>query len=176
MTDIEGSWQPANGGPAAHEGIYLDLPADLKYLSVVGAGIRSMLEGVAAEARPAEEERDLLTDMELAVCEACTNIVVHAYDGGEGRIQVGAWLTESAGRRALIVETHDTGRNTFDISHVAEPDLEQVQEHGYGLFLMRQLLDEVAYDGRAGDSRWRLVKYLVPQREEGNSGNDSCGR
>jgi serine/threonine-protein kinase RsbW len=183
MIDVERPWQSTNEVVVAREGIYLDLPADLKYLNVVGAGIRSILEGVGrcheaqafspnpspeyrggeTEPRPDEEERDLVTDMELAVCEACTNIVVHAYDGSEGRIQVGAWLAEVAGRRALLIETHDTGPNTFDFSHVAEPDLEQVQEHGYGLFLMRQLLDEIGYEGRPGDSRWRLVKYLEPR-------------
>jgi anti-sigma regulatory factor (Ser/Thr protein kinase) len=32
--------------------------------------------------------------------------------------------------------------------------------HGYGLFLMRSLLDEVRYEPQAGNNRWRLVKCL----------------
>jgi serine/threonine-protein kinase RsbW len=45
-------------------------------------------------------------DVEIAVTEACTNAVLHAYDNGAGVIDVAAWL----GERQLVVVVRDHGR------------------------------------------------------------------
>ena len=47
-----------------------------------------------------------LSDIKLAVTEACTNVVVHAYDGGEGPLEVAA--TMRAERLTVVVR--DEGR------------------------------------------------------------------
>ena len=47
-----------------------------------------------------------LADIKLAVTEACTNVVVHAYPDSEGPLGVSAWLD---GDRLTVV-VHDEGR------------------------------------------------------------------
>ena len=56
-------------------------------------------------------------------------------------------------------ELADTGK-PFDPSVVPEPDPTVLQEHGFGLFLIEQLMDKVEYDSRDGTNRWRLIKKL----------------
>ena len=134
--------------------IRLDLPATYKYLNVLGASIGEVMK--RAEEVPGLDA--LSYNIQLAVHEACTNIVGHAYEGVDnGRIKIALSLVAKPGQ--FIVELEDTGRS-FDPSLVHEPDLENGQIHGYGLFLMRSLMDEVSYLPLPNCNRWRLVKNL----------------
>jgi serine/threonine-protein kinase RsbW len=47
-----------------------------------------------------------LSDIKLAVTEACTNTVVHAYEDGEGPLEVAAYLRD----RRLLLVVRDEGR------------------------------------------------------------------
>jgi anti-sigma regulatory factor (Ser/Thr protein kinase) len=47
-----------------------------------------------------------LSDIKLAVTEACTNVVVHAYEGDEGPLAVAAYIRD----RRLVVVVSDEGR------------------------------------------------------------------
>jgi serine/threonine-protein kinase RsbW len=135
------------------EDVRLDVPASYKYLNVVSACLGAVLEQTDGIESP-----EILThNVELAVHETCTNIVQHAYAGRGGRIELNIRLLEEP--RRVIVEVHDTGE-AFDLSTVAEPDLNSPQLNGYGLFLIRQLLDEVTYVPQDGNNHWRLVKNL----------------
>ncbi|MBK8988817.1 MAG: ATP-binding protein [Chloroflexi bacterium] len=99
----------------------------------------------------------LFYNIELAVHEACTNIVEHAYAGISGRIEIAFTLLEEP--RQFIIELHDRGQS-FNLADVVAPNFEQPQTSGYGLFLVHQLMDEVAYFPEPGNNRWRLVKYF----------------
>ena len=134
------------------EVVRLDLPATGKYLGAVGTCIEEMLSGI--DRLP----EALSQGVQLAVHEACANIVDHAYAGKPGgRMQI--ILTLDHRSRRLIVELHDSG-TSFDPRSAAEPDLEEGQIRGYGLFIVRQVMDEVTHEPTAGDNRWRLVKEL----------------
>ena len=47
-----------------------------------------------------------LADIKLAVTEACTNVVVHAYPEGEGPLGISAWVRD----QRLTVVVHDQGQ------------------------------------------------------------------
>jgi serine/threonine-protein kinase RsbW len=132
--------------------VRLELPAIHKYLNVIGACIRAMLD----REQSLPEQDSLFYNIELAVHEACTNIVEHAYAGISGRIDIALTLLEEP--RQFIVELHDRGQS-FNLADVVSPNLEQPQTSGYGLFLVHQLMDEVTYYPKPGDNRWILVKY-----------------
>jgi serine/threonine-protein kinase RsbW len=134
--------------------IHLDLPASLKYLNVLAAAVTALLARVEGLTDP----QGTAYNVELAVQETSANIVTHAYQGQtDGRIAV--TLRVEAAPRRLIVELRDTGQ-TFDREAVPLPDLENGQIHGYGLFLVESLMDEVQYQGQPGHNQWRLVKNL----------------
>lgn len=106
-------------------------------------------------------EEPALSAVEMAVDEACSNIIEHAYEGiRDGQIE----CTCGSNQEAFIVILRDRGRS-FDILKVPPPDLtsdlEERHVGGLGIFLMRRLMDEVRYEhlGEAGNVL-TLVKRL----------------
>lgn len=136
------------------EVIKIDLPASYKYLNVLSGCIAEVMNHV----ENVEDREVMVYNLQLAAHEVCTNIVGHAYvDSQEGRIQVELTLTETP--RRLIIELRDGGQ-AFDPTQVSAPTLDHPQIHGYGLFIIQNLMDEVAYTPHSSGNHWRLVKYL----------------
>lgn len=133
--------------------VYLDIPATLKHLNIVGASLAALLERVEG-LRNADE---LIYNTQLAVQEVCVNIVEHAYEGEDGRIRLA--LEISYDPLALTITLQDTGI-PFTPHTVPFPDLENGQVHGYGLFLIRELMDKVTYNAESDYNQWILVKNL----------------
>ena len=80
----------------------------------------------------------------MAVDEACTNIIEHAYGDAPGDIHLGCQV--APGECVIIIR--DRGR-PFDPESVPPPDLtgdlEDRRGGGLGLFFMRKLMDEVRF-------------------------------
>ncbi len=136
------------------EHMYLELPAAYKYLKLLSGCIEELLTSVADIA-----DRDVVTyNIQLAAHEVCTNIVEHAYAGNpDGRIAV--TLTLLPDPLQMTIDFRDTG-STFDLACIPAPNLDEVRERGYGLFLIHNLMDKVDYTPRIGSNHWHLVKYL----------------
>jgi anti-sigma regulatory factor (Ser/Thr protein kinase) len=83
-------------------------------------------------------------DLNLAVEEACCNIIEHAYENKGGTFSI-CFETRC---RDVIITLQDRGR-PFDPSSVVTPDLDTALEDrpigGFGLHLMRKLMDEVRF-------------------------------
>lgn len=99
---------------------------------------------------------DALADLKLALTEACTNSVRHAYDGGEGMVEILYELHEDR----LVVEVTDSGEGfEYGDAHSKEPD--ELTEGGLGIAIIEALADELEIrDGEDGGSRLRFVKRL----------------
>ena len=90
---------------------------------------------------------------QLAVDEACTNIIEHGY-GGENRGRIEAVCQTSDGH--LTITLADTGA-PFDPTTVPEPGpyrgIEDASVGGHGLYFMRRVMDTVEFhcgeDGNA---------------------------
>ncbi len=108
--------------------------------------------------------------VELAVDEACTNIIEHGY-GGESRGEIQAtWEVRGS---ELVVELKDWGK-PFDPTKVPAPDfqvpLEELPMRGAGLLMIRGAMDEVQYQTTPeGANLLRLIKR-IPRR--GRSGGE----
>jgi serine/threonine-protein kinase RsbW len=133
--------------------VRVSIPANLNYLSILGPCLGAILK----ETNPPMEEGNLPYSLELAVYETCTNIVEHAYRNTAGRIELELSLEKQPQR--LVIDLYDTG-HSFNMVNVPKPNLEVPQEHGYGLFLVHQLMDDVIYQPGNPKNHWRLVKYL----------------
>ncbi len=80
--------------------------------------------------------------MVLAVNEAITNIVRHAYGGRDGyHVQV---IIEAAADE-VIFYLHDGGL-PFDPTGIPEPDFDGGKDGGFGLFIIQQCMDAVYYE------------------------------
>lgn len=136
------------------ETIRLELPATNKFLNVLGACLDGVIERIDEVAEP----RITAYNIQLAVNEIVANIIAHAYAGRtDGRVDMVLTVVEEP--RRLIIDLYDTGIS-FDPTEVPEPDLEDVQIHGYGLFLARSLMDDVIYNPRPDGNSWRLIKQI----------------
>lgn len=130
--------------------VRLTIPAKAEYVTLC----RLALTGLA-RVRPFSDGE--LADLKLALTEACSNSVRHAYgDGDDGHVQIAYEL--SAGR--IAIEIVDDGAG-FD------PELElngggEPSEGGLGISIIRAIADEFELDSRAGSagSRLRFVKLL----------------
>ena len=84
--------------------------------------------------------------VQMAVDEACSNIIEHAY-GGEGRGAIECTCRINDDGLTVIIRDH--GR-PFDPTIVPQPDLhaslEDRKGSGLGLYFMRQLMDEVHFE------------------------------
>lgn len=101
---------------------------------------------VTHAARQAGLDPKAIYAVELAVDEACSNIIDHAYAGEDiGDME----CTVSSSSEGLTVILRDYGQ-PFDPMHVPEPKtdvpLERLRPRGVGLFLMRKMMDRVYYE------------------------------
>jgi serine/threonine-protein kinase RsbW len=98
---------------------------------------------------------DVLADLKLALTEACTNSVRHAYDGGEGVVEIVYELHPDR----LVVEVTDSGEGFEHDGVGPDEDPDDLAEGGLGIAIIQALADELEI-GRpnGGGSRLRFVK------------------
>jgi serine/threonine-protein kinase RsbW len=129
--------------------VRLTIPAKPEYITL-GRLALTAIAGV----RPVSDET--LHDLKLALTEACTNSVKHAYGEGGGSVDIVYQLLADR----LEVEVGDAGSG-FDpeAGHVDGAD--ELEEGGLGIEIIRALTDEVEIAEReGGGSRLRFVKLL----------------
>jgi serine/threonine-protein kinase RsbW len=142
----------ANGNGHIHS-IRLTIPAKPEYITLG----RLALTGIA-RLRPEPLRQEVLGDLKLALTEACTNSVRHAYAGGEGMVEI---LYELHDDR-LVVEVVDEGEG-FDPPGEPSAALtdDELSEGGLGIAIIEALADEFEIRERAqGGSSLRFVKHL----------------
>ena len=130
-------------------------PGRFDSLAAIGEYVTRAAEAAGLDARSVQ-------GVELAVDEACSNIIEHAY-GGEGRGDIE--VTYRIDGDGLTVLLRDYG-SPFNPDGVPEPDLQAPLEErdagGLGLHFMRQLMDQVRFEFTAGAGN---VLTMVKRRE-----------
>jgi serine/threonine-protein kinase RsbW len=130
--------------------VRLTIPARAEYITLG----RLALTGIAGMRAFSDET---LHDLKLALTEACTNSVKHAYDGGRrGSVEILYNLEQDR----LAVEVGDAGAG-FDPAPFLDDDDRDLEEGGLGIAIIRALTDEVEIGERSGGgARLRFVKFL----------------
>jgi serine/threonine-protein kinase RsbW len=133
---------------AAGQAVHLTIPAKPEYITLV----RLALTGLWRVGHYSDEA---LADLKLAVTEACSNSVRHAYgEGRDGTVKVDYELHSDR----LVVEVSDDGAG-FD-APAWERERGELTEGGLGLAIIRSLTDEFELANGGEGSRLRLVKFL----------------
>ncbi len=105
---------------------------------------------------------DWIDELELALAEAVTNIVRHAFRGEPGELHGSMELWPD---RVEIVLEHEG--DPFNPDVVPEPLFDGTASGGFGVYLIEQCTDEVAYGpGRHGGRATRMVKRFPRGAEE----------
>jgi anti-sigma regulatory factor (Ser/Thr protein kinase) len=140
----------------------LVIPNDTKYLNTVRDFV---VEVVANSAFPKLDMGRIV----LAVDEAVTNIIEHAYSNRrEGEVDIQLELQANATKFEAII--HDSGIH-FNPTGVDNVDMKKHisagRKKGLGIFLMRQIMDIVEYEFEEGVvNRLRMVKYVNPEDKD----------
>jgi anti-sigma regulatory factor (Ser/Thr protein kinase) len=134
-----------------------EFPSELRHLSEVRALVREVCRRAWGDAI----DEEWLGKLELAVDEAACNVVLHAYEGKPG---LPVEVAVAADADQACVTLFHQGK-PFDPDAVAPPAFDGSRESGFGLFLIRQAVDELTYfqDDR-GRQGIRLVKKRLPTK------------
>jgi serine/threonine-protein kinase RsbW len=129
--------------------VRLSIPAKPEYITLC----RLALTGIS-RLRPLGEET--LADLKLALTEACSNSVRHAYADGDGIVDIRYELHADR----LVIEVADNGEG-FDPAE-AESDEDDLSEGGLGIAIIRSIADELEFRTRNGErgSVLRFAKHL----------------
>ena len=99
-------------------------------------------------------------EIELAVDEACTNIIEHAYEYDESK-DIDVLVKTDLKQLTVIIS--DKGKS-FNHKDVKMPDMQEYMKElrvgGLGIYLMKTLMDEVNYHTSNGVNKVHMVKYL----------------
>jgi serine/threonine-protein kinase RsbW len=103
-------------------------------------------------------ERDVYA-VQLAVDEACTNIIEHAYHGeGVGEIVCTCKILRD-GIKVVLLDRASPFQPEAMPDPVLNAPLEEVKPRGLGIFLMRKMMDDVKFDvSPAGGNRLTMIK------------------
>lgn len=108
----------------------------------------------------------------LAVDEALTNIIKHAYGGEPGRPISASFRRaevpfDGQQRKALEIVLEDHGKKV-DGAKLCARSLEEVRPGGLGLHFINQSMDAVEFRRKFAKNQLRLVKLLDgPRRDQG---------
>jgi serine/threonine-protein kinase RsbW len=135
----------------AGRSVRLTIPARPEYITL-GRLALTAIAGV----RPVSDET--LYDLKLALTEACTNSVRHAYENGrEGNVEIVYELQPDR----LVIEVGDEGPG-FELLEGGNGHDDELEEGGLGIEIIRALADEVEIGPREeGGSRLRFVKFFA---------------
>ena len=130
--------------------VRLTIPARPEYITL-GRLALTAIAGV----RPVSDET--LYDLKLALTEACTNSVRHAYENGrEGNVEIVYELQPDR----LVIEVGDEGAGFEPVEGNGHDG--ELEEGGLGIEIIRALADEVEIGPREdGGSRLRFVKFFA---------------
>jgi serine/threonine-protein kinase RsbW len=133
--------------------IRLTIPAKPEYITLG----RLALTGIA-RLRPEPLPQEVLGDLKLALTEACTNSVRHAYADGNGHVEI---LYELHADK-LVVEVADEGEGFQPpVQPSSALDADELSEGGLGIAIIEALADEFEIRERPeGGSSLRFVKLL----------------
>lgn len=125
-----------------------ELTASSEVLSPFRKELRQILNGAGWEKKTTEE-------ILLAVDEALTNIIRHAYQGRSGKMTVSVLASDD--RIEIVLE--DQGKK-FDPTQVPSPELPRHRPGGLGIHFIRTIMDQMIYDDQnLTGNRLHLIKH-----------------
>jgi serine/threonine-protein kinase RsbW len=140
--------------------VRLTMPARAEGVAVVRQALAGMADALDVDAV-------VLADMKMAVSEACTNVVVHAYEESDGMLEV----EMSADDVGLTIRVRDHGRGI-------QPQVKQAREVpalGLGLPLIAALSDTFEVQGTAGQGTEVRMRFTYARDSDPAEANPVTG-
>ena len=126
---------------------YFELIAESKSLPEFRKELRSLLVS-------AGWNEETLGQILVAIDEALTNVIRHAYQGNPGKIKI--IFEDNPLQTEIIIEDHGT---KFDPTKIPEPELPPQKPGGLGIHFIRTIMDAMIYDSDYQEgNRIHLIK------------------
>lgn len=133
----------------------LEIEGKLENLSLIGDFIGDTMRSFGLD-------NHKIFDVQMAVDEACTNIIEYGYTEEVGMIDI--ICLRRGGDIMVIIK--DEGKQ-FDPTTVQPPDLnaslEERKTGGLGIYFMKKLMDEVKYEFKDGKNVLTMVVSSSPK-------------
>lgn len=125
--------------------------------------IRLFVSAVADKVGFAADE---VSKIELAVDEACANVIKHAY-AKETKEPIDIAIEIDYKKLAIIITDHGKG---FDVNKLSKKNVKdyiaEMRVGGLGIYLMKALMDEVEFNSQPGvKTQVKMVKYFLKNGE-----------
>jgi serine/threonine-protein kinase RsbW len=146
-------------GAALAPEVRLTMPARAEGVGVVRQALAGMADALAFDAA-------VVADMKMAVTEACTNVVVHAYDGDEGTLEV----EMLAGDDTLTIVVRDWGSGIQP-----RPTRREAPALGLGLPLIAALSDSFELKGSTNSGAEVRMTFVADRTADPASSNPVTG-
>jgi serine/threonine-protein kinase RsbW len=140
--------------------VLLTMPARPEGVGVVRQALAGMADALDFEA-------SVLADMKMAVTEACTNVVVHAYEDSDGVLEV-EMTTDDVG---LTIRVRDYGSGI----HPQVNRSREVPALGLGLPLIAALSDAFELHGSAGQGTEVRMTFAYARESDPSASNPVTG-
>ena len=141
------------------EKLQIKVPAHIDYLG----DLRDFVTQIGRKHKFSDK---IVNAFKLAVDEASTNIIRHAYRNQEGLITIRAIVKKNS----LTLSIIDQG-TYFDPKRVKNPDLNRYidigKKGGLGIFIMRKLMDDIDYRKTEEGNELRITKYRETNQKKG---------
>lgn len=134
----------------------LKLPADSGNLNIIRKFVAEICENMGF---PDEE----VYKIELAVDEACANVVKHAYlTNSKKEPLINIEAKDKKDRIEIVISDKGIG---FDPSKIKKPEIKEymkkMKRGGLGIYLIKELMDKVSFRMKAGvRNEVKMVKFL----------------
>lgn len=143
--------------PQAKKKYQLRIPSQTDNLELIR-------EFVSRVARKVGFKDDAISKIELAVDEACANVIEHAYKkSGKKNIDVAIQIDFQ--KFTIIITDHGRG---FDPKNIKTPDMKeylaQMRVGGLGIYLMRTLMDEIDFNVQPKRNQVIMSKYFLDKK------------
>jgi putative Holliday junction resolvase len=136
--------------------VELNLPSRVEYLPLVDSLCQAFCLWTGMS-------RDITDDMAIAVVEAVTNAIIHGNRSDRSK-KVNVSFRRLPAKIVVSVSDQGCGFNPAALPNPVE-GTNLFKENGRGIYIMKHIMDEVAYDfPKGGGTKVRMSKCLTPER------------
>jgi serine/threonine-protein kinase RsbW len=128
--------------------VEVHLPSELGYEKVAMSSAVTIAESMGFSP-------DRVDDLRTAVAEACVNAIEH---GNKRDVNIKVVVTLTVQDDELKVEIKDSGQQPIPVPDVERGERED--NRGWGMFLIKRLVDEVETSAEPGRNEIRMVIHL----------------
>lgn len=106
-------------------------------------------------------ESHILSGVDICLTEALNNVIKHAYQGEQNK-PIEVIVSKDSNSLEIIIIDTGIARENFKIKNLDfDPnDIDNLPESGMGLYLIKQLMDELDYYTINGKNYFTLRKFL----------------